>query len=579
MITRKTCLLYIFFFNQLVVNAFVHQKSPTGGNLKWPSNKNILLYVDSSNSSSISSEIILDHVSDSISQWSDSGKGPLIQVVPTNTNLNGRSDVYFTNNQLFFSSISTIAVTESIYSEDSGEIIESDILIKDSIVFSNDPTVHPFIGDVIAHEVGHFCGMDHSTLTKSSMFYKLNRGQHTLEADDLLGLNSLYGVYTDVGKITGKVAGSDNQTGIFAADVQLISSLEGRVIASTLSDKDGNFTFRGLPLNDVYYLYIKPVSLLKTLSDHYQTAKKDFCTGFSFYKGTFFESCDNGRRGFPHGVSLTSSVPSQNLGVITIKCNHNSPINYYSSRDSGGFSLAEGDKSGDSFIGFFTDEDILDQKKDVIILDLSHIDTSSGSFYLDLSLISQDFESKIAYDMNVLGGGGAYNFSYSVDQDTNPNLNLKGRIPLSPTASANVFNITIQPQNFDDFFLTTSLGDEELFFPDFSNVGDDRYFYQFIFFILELNGSGYAMSGHYEYSPSRGNGNCMEGEKTYRVIPAGLVSPEQRRIERNSDSELLSCGSIQWDDFDDDGRGGLLMALSFIIGLFLVRMFAALKEV
>lgn len=557
-------------FSSLPTEAFVHQRTIYGTKFHWSNTSNITLHVNGANSSGIAESSVVSRAASAATQWNSTGGGPSLSVTSATTSAGGRSDVYFSSNPLFFSSTSVIAVTESVYNETSGQIIESDIIIKDSILFSNVSTTSPYIGDVLTHEMGHLLGMDHSTMPFASMFYRLSRGQHTVSFDDSLGLNSLYNYSDETGVISGTVAGGASQIGVFAADVQLISSVSGRVIATTLSDSDGSFSFAGIPINDTYYIYIKPLDVATAYSSYFQTVKNDFCTGFASYKGSFVESCDNSRKGYPQGITLNSSFPQRNIGTVTIKCNLDTPLNYFAGRDSGEFVLADADKKGDSFVGFFTESDIDDNKEDVITIDLSHVDSSSGNLYLDVSLLSQDFQSRVAYTMNVSSGAGSYDFSFSSDSDSNPNLNLKGRIPLDSSISANnVFTVTITPQDFDSFYPFTSFPLESYFFPDFENVGDERFFYQFIFFVGEYSGLNYSVNGHYNYPSPRGNSQCMEAQKTYGVKPTGAVTSVSgaSTSKKAAESSAIACGSVALINDGDDSDGGSSTGASLLLGL------------
>lgn len=549
--------------------SFVHQKTLAGDEFRWPTNATINLYVNGSNSSGISSFDIATRAATSASSWSGSG-GPQLQVISTSGNPEpGRSDIYFSTDPNYFSSSSILAVTESVYSEFNGTIIESDILIKDSVLFSNSQTSSPFIGDVLSHEMGHLVGLDHSSLPFSTMFYKLTRGQVTPSFDDHLGKSMLYDAVTG-GTIKGTIAGGENVVGVFAADVQLISSLEGRVIASTLTDQSGAFSFEGVPTGDMYYLYVKPLKIKDSLSSYYQTVKSDFCTGFVDFKGSFFESCDNSRKGFPQGIDLTNGTSSVDVGVVTIRCNMNVPLDYFSGRTSGNFTIGDADRNGDSFSGFFTESDISSGVTDVLTIDLSHLDTSVGNLYLDLNLISQDFNSKVAYEMEVRSPTGTYFYNYGTDDDLVPNLNLKGRVPLDPLVPANnVFEVEIRPLDFDSFIGTTPFSLESLFFPDFSTIGDDRFLYQFIFFVSQSSGSNYPVYSHYSYPTIRGNAQCMQGQKTYSVKSAGAVTgvtSESFKNKKAGEAELVACGSVALVK-DDNNSGGPGPMGSLLIGL------------
>ncbi len=574
---------FLFFLTFLIVKdtfAFVHQKTLLGDDFRWPSNATITLYVNGANSSGIMSSSIESRAANSASLWNESG-GPQLQIISTTSGPeSGRSNVYFSTDPNYFSSSSILAVTESVYSEANGAIIESDIIIKDSVLFSNLQASSPFIGDILSHEMGHLVGLDHSSLSFSTMFYKLTRGQWSPSFDDHLGKNMLYSSSTG-GTIKGKIAGGENVVGIFAADVQLISSREGRVIASTLTDQDGYFVFGGVPTGDLYYIYVKPLKIKEAISSYYQTRKTDFCTGFVDFKGSFFESCDNSRKGYPQGIDLTDGTSEVDVGVVTIKCNLNVPLGYFEGRSSGDFIIGDADRSGDSFVGFFTPSDITNGLRDNLTIDLTHIDASSGNLYLDLSLISQDFNSRVAYEIEVRSPSSTYSYRYGFDSDSIPNLNLKGRILLDPLVSANnFFEVEIRPVDFDVFLPTTPQPLEGLYFPDFENNGDERLFYQFIYFISQNSGLEYPVFSHYSYPAIRGNQQCMDGQKTYSVKSSGSVtgvSRETFETKTQGEASIVACGSVAlMSDDNDDGPGGPMTSL--ILGIFAAFFFFALKR-
>ncbi len=567
---NKKNLCLILFLLSIDIFAYVHQRTPDGQKSMWPEGSQITLHVNGANSSEIASQEIVAITQDIVDRWNVSD-GPNQSVVSSNVALEGRSDLYFSTNSQFFASSSVLAVTETVYNESNGKIIEADIIIKDSILFTSTPGSDPYVGDLISHEVGHLLGMDHATLPFSSMFYRLVRGQNTPTFDDTLGVSRLYNpTPSSGGTLSGIVAGSQEKVPVFAAEVNLISSIEGRVIASTLTEQDGSFSFKGLPLNDVYYVFIKPPKVLSSLTPFYQTARTGYCTGFASYKGSFFETCNNARRGFPQGIPLNSSQSDIDLGLVTIKCDLNTAIDYFTGRNQGNLTLANQDRNGDSITGFFTETDIQSNQEDIFTLDLSHIDASSGDLYLDLSLISQDFQSKVAYSMEVQSNLFTLNFDASIDGDFNPNLNLKGKILLDSTNSLNnIFTIRITPKSMEDFLLTSPFGSQSFYFPDFSTIGDSRFFYQFIFFIGKNNGSTYSVSSHYNYRDFRGNEACMQAEKTYGVSSAANVASVStgRRTGANEQG-ALACGTIAFIDNDGGGPSGGNTALSLVLGLF-----------
>jgi len=572
----KQLFLIVLFSQISTIQGFVHQKTLSGKSFVWKKGQAINLYVNPSNSSGISDSSIFSRVSESVSEWNGTGAPSLTQFSTTSSGTPGRNDIYFSNDPIFFSSTSVLAVTESTFNDVTGSIIEADIVIKDSVLFSNSKTSSPFIGDIFSHEIGHLLGLDHSSLAFSTMFYKLVRGQNSISYDDQLAADSLYNYKRATGVIAGRIAGGQGAVGVFGADIQLISSTEGRVVASVVSEPDGSFSFSGIGLNDVYYIFVKPLKNLNSISPYYRTIKSDFCTSFSSFRGGFYEACDSSRRGYPHGINLTSSNSQVNLGVITIKCNLNVPLNYFEGRQAGNFDPHSGRSvSGDSFVGFFTENEISNLAEDIITIDLSHVDASAGNKNLDLRLLSQDFQSRVAYDVEVSSPNGIYNFNYSIDSDTNPNLNILGRVPLDPSVSSNnVFTLTIKPKDFDGFLPFSSFPLESMFFPDFSNIGDSRFFYQFIYFVSESSGPLYSVSSHYNYARPRSNLSCMEAQKTYSVKPSGAVTGVTSKGvgRKKSEAGALACGTIDIDDNNSGGGGPFTVILGFFFTVCLLNM-------
>jgi len=584
-VISKKALFYIFtiFFCIQETQAFVHQKTVDGESFTWAgaNTDNVFVYVNGDNSSGIDTADIVSRTLDSANEWNQTG-GPNIIVRSTSTAArDARNDVYFTNDSSIFSGSSVLAVTQSVYNSSTGRIIESDILIKDTVLYSNSSSADLYIGDLISHEMGHLIGLDHSTMPFSTMFYKLIRGQHSISFDDFIGKKSLYQQSGYNGKISGVIAGGSDKIKVFGADVKLISSNSGKVIASTLSEEDGSYVFDGIPLDDVYYIYIAPFKAIDTVSKYYQTVKSDFCSSYEEFRGSFYQSCGNSRKGYPLGIELNNSKKEVDTGIITIKCGLDVPTDYMSKRGIAAFELDDNEsKKGDSFVGFFSQNDVTTQNYDEIYIDLSDVDTSDGNYYLDLRVIAQEFYSRVAYDLEVTSGSGIYNYSYSVTTDGTANLNLKGQVPLSSSdPTLNVFTIKVIPQDFDEFKDQTSLSSESLFFPDFQTFGDDKFFYQFVYFLSKEDASGEVkLNGHYNYIAEGGNARCMDAQETYSVKSAGSVTgiTNSSASRSSQESGALACGSVAMMD-DKDGPGSGNGPMTVLVGFLLTYLLSSLK--
>lgn len=108
--------------------------------------------------------------------------------------------VLFQDDKWTYSGVdNTLAKTTVTFDKDTGEIVDADLEVNHA---NNDF----FIGDtppdrtydllaVLTHEVGHFIGMDHSTVEGATMESRYDSGsikQRTLEPDDLAALCSAY---------------------------------------------------------------------------------------------------------------------------------------------------------------------------------------------------------------------------------------------------------------------------------------------------------------------------------------------------------------------------------------------------
>lgn len=161
---------------------------------------------------------------------------------------------------------------------------------------------------LLAHELGHWLGLDHSAVWRAMMFpYSPSPGQFTgsrptaqspdapLSDDDRTGIRSLYPDPADavnIGAIRGRVvpanpfslatlpapsAGS-SVTGIFGAHVVAVDADTGSVVAGVLggwscsaasppSQFDGSFDIERLPVGRNYMIYAEPLVDLAAPSD------------------------------------------------------------------------------------------------------------------------------------------------------------------------------------------------------------------------------------------------------------------------------------------------------------------------
>lgn len=180
-----------------------------------------------------------------------------------------------------------VAITPIQYNPATGAILDADILFNGrDWSFSTDRSPGTFdVQDVATHEIGHFIGLDHSPVVGSSMWPYVNTRQwlhRSLSEDDQAGAVAVAPSGVD-GRLNGslrKADGSALKGGMVAA----VDLSDGRLVASTVSDKHGDWVLRGLPSGS-YAVYVTPIEGSMTKAN--LAGNQPIQTGFgsSFYGG------------------------------------------------------------------------------------------------------------------------------------------------------------------------------------------------------------------------------------------------------------------------------------------------------
>jgi len=145
------------------------------------------------------------------------------------------------------------AITTNWYDE-SGHMTEADIQIDAGTLNGSCD-----LQQLVAHEVGHMLGLDHSGVLSSVMYPYVGKvGMPSLDSDESIAIAGIYPHPngSDSGAtLEGRVLGDGNP--IFAAQVVALSA-KGEPVATALTDQQGNFTIDGVPAG-TYRLYAEPL--------------------------------------------------------------------------------------------------------------------------------------------------------------------------------------------------------------------------------------------------------------------------------------------------------------------------------
>tara|TARA_R110002072_G_scaffold288917_1_gene455568 strand:+ start:259472 stop:261202 length:1731 start_codon:yes stop_codon:yes gene_type:complete len=547
--------------------SYTFQLNDSGEKVRWSTRiSGTSLYIHSQGSPNGSSSTISSIVQSSVSSWAGTNAPVVSTIISDSTPLDNRNDIYFSSDASLFGGTGVLAVTKTSFDDIRGVIIESDIVLRDDITYSLTPGGTFYLGDIVTHEMGHFFGMDHSETIYSSMFYTSVNGQYGISADDMYGVNALYDKSTN-GSIKGVVAGSSSQIGVLAAEVVAISSNSGRVLASAFSNTDGSFVIEGLPLDDLYYLYVKPPSKLSSLPDYYQQAQTEFCPSGQDYRGSFYESCNNSEKGHPQGLKLTSSNSSIDVGTVTIKCGINVDYNYFSSRDLPYFDLGSfSSNAGDALVGYFSSQQVTDNEEDNFQIDLTTYPVTGNNLFLEVKIINQDLFSRSKYKLDISSPGGSLSYDYSYDSEGNPNLNLLGRFALSTTSANNIFDINVKPEDFSTFVASSMTPSESQILPGGSYFADSFGFYLMIVNVVSYENGSYKLYDHKKYSSTYSNSACMDAPNTFKSSGNTVVHSINGASKKKKNSQdSLACGSV---DMGNSGPGNGMFSL--LLGAMLV---------
>lgn len=474
------------------------------------------------------------------------------------------------------------------------------MIINDNINFETNSVKTQYLGNVLTHEIGHLIGLGHSQLHRSSMFYKLFIGQHTTHEEDKAGVFNLYPSSYEKGVLKGRVMGSTKNIGIFGVHVSAISTNSGKVAASTYSEEDGSFEFKGLNLDDQYYLYLEPAKNIPSLPIHLKSIRTDFCNARASFRGNFFNSCFSSEEGYPVGIKLDSSQTSRDVGDITVSCDLKVSSDYFLKKggDEIYLDLIENNNVGNAIVGYFSKQEVVksteniknsvDNKsyEDHFRLDISNYNIPSNDYYLEVKIVNQSLYSQIQLFTNVevpgsenivVRPGKDSESDLNKDIDGGPTLEYTVRIPLHfGKNSNNNFKLSIAPKRAD-YSIYPSYGEED-FFPDVANYGDNYDFYFLIVNLVKKEGLTYKSVSMKDYGVLTDNDECPDAPLSYNVvsnIKRDISLSTSSSKKENEDGLPVSCGTIGGGKPPKNPFGSLLVGL--VLSVFLLRTSARLK--
>jgi hypothetical protein len=549
--------------------AYVHSQTSAGIAVHWSSRSTTVdIFVNSQNTQGLAGALVQSIAENSIGEWNNRSNITLRKNVTTGSGQDQLNELYFSSDQSFFNGSSVLAVTNVLFLQASGEIVNADIIVNATRFFSVDPMDEYYLGNVLTHEAGHFLGLAHSPVSGSTMFYAAIKGQHEVSYDDIAGIYDTYPTGDPAkGTISGTMVGGKSLAKVFGAHVQALSVKTGKVMGSSISEIDGKFSIGGLPQNDQYIIYSSPVDP-ENLPDNYANVRSDFCEASKKYRGSFFQSCGASTEGFPLAVKLNSSAV--NAGSITIRCGLDVPPEYFQTKNitPAQFNVNAYTPSGvgGTFVGYFSSAELAAGTPDYFELDLSGVDwntvSTSPSLYLELKIANQPFYSAFKAHVNVKYGAINYDVTpdYVREADGWVNIDTFERIPINRALSSdNVFEIKITPEDLPAGipYLKDDL------FPASSTLQDSLYFYLVTASIVKDNGDGTYTQVASKNDLLSDNRSCPDAANTY-----ALTNYSARGIANSERDKGGGCGTV---DMGEDGKGGgpggfmVGLILSFII--------------
>lgn len=275
-------LLPIFYTYK--VNAYTPTLGQQGQAVKWSGRVRLPLVGNPSNRNGLTDSAIYRSVVTGLQRWQAASGGSVTfeywqgtdsNTYEANSEYNGLSSIYFASNARGTTGLSAnvLGLTQVWYDTGSGEILEADIVLNDlNYRFTTNPTDttgfgtgggsgfnrNVFIENVITHELGHAFGLSHSGAMQAAMLFMESPEQAFLGCDEQVGIRALYP--SDSGGARSAITGSivtSSGSAVFGAQVAAISRSRGTVLATAMSDRNGQYALAALEPG-TYFLMAEP---------------------------------------------------------------------------------------------------------------------------------------------------------------------------------------------------------------------------------------------------------------------------------------------------------------------------------
>ena len=175
------------------------QKYTSGGRLvSWKRSQVDITVVRTDNCSCPSRTEVISSLERSAATWNEIPAAPHINITENSDSpewgIDGINGVYLVQDWPF--SFRALAVTLTTYNDDTGELIDTDIIINGEMRFGLSGERNRYdLDTVLTHELGHVLGLDESDVRGATMFPDTRRGEtdrRQLSTDDVDGILSLY---------------------------------------------------------------------------------------------------------------------------------------------------------------------------------------------------------------------------------------------------------------------------------------------------------------------------------------------------------------------------------------------------